>query len=222
MSHVVEDAVASQVEDVMTTKVNTVRLDTPYKVIAAQLHEHRVDAVPVVNDDGCVLGVVSAADLLAKVALDENSGQEGLFALRHHRELQQARALTAADLMTWPAVTVGPRTSVRHAARRMSERHVKRLPVVDPEGRLLGIISRSDVLAVFRCPDESVRQAILRDVITDRFFIDPAAFTVTVQDGVVTLAGPPELNLVRHGIAQQVRHMEGVVAVRERTVPKND
>jgi CBS-domain-containing membrane protein len=222
MSHVVEDAIASQVEDVMTTKVSTVRLDTPYKVIAAQLHEHRVDAVPVVNDNECVLGVVSAADLLAKVALDGNSGQEGLFALRHHRELQQAHALTAADLMTSPAVTVGPCTSVRHAARRMSERHVKRLPVVDPDGRLLGIISRSDVLAVFRCPDESVRQAILRDVITDRFFIDPATFAVTVQDGVVTLAGPPELNLVRHGIAQQVRHLEGVVAVRERTAPKND
>jgi CBS domain-containing protein len=99
----------------------------------------------------------------------------------------------------------------------MSERHVKRLPVVDPDGRLLGIIGRSDVLAVFRCPDESIRQAILRDVITDSFFIDPATFTVAVQDGVVTLAGPPELTLVRHGIAQQVRHVEGVVAVRERT-----
>ena len=222
MSHVVEDAIASQVEDVMTITVSTVRLDTPYKVIAAQLHEHRVDAVPVVNDDGCVLGVVSAADLLAKVALDGNSGQEGLFSRRHHRELQQAHALTAADLMTSPAVTIGPGTSVRHAARRMSERHVKRLPVVDPDGRLLGIISRSDVLAVFRCPDASIRQAILRDVITDRFFIDPATFTVNVQDGVVTLAGPPELNLVRHGIAQQVRHMEGVVAVRERTAPRND
>ncbi len=221
MSHVVEDAIASQVEDVMTTKVSTVRLDTPYKVIAAQLHEHRVDAFPVVSDNGCVLGVVSAADLLAKVALDGNS-QEGLFSLRHRRELQQAHALNAADLMTSPAVTVGPRTSVRDAARRMSERHVKRLPVVDPDGRLLGIIGRSDVLAVFRCPDESIGQAILRDVITDSFFIDPATFTVAVQDGVVTLAGPPELNLVRHGIAQQVRHMEGVVAVRERTAPKND
>jgi CBS domain-containing protein len=219
MSHVVEDAIASQVEDVMTTQVSTVRLDTPYKVIAAQLHEHRIDAFPVVNDNGCVLGVVSAADLLAKLALDENSGQAGLFALRHRRELQQAHALTAADLMTSPAVTVGPCTSVRDAARRMSERHVKRLPVVDPDGRLLGIIGRSDVLAVFRCPDESIRQAILRDVITDKFFIDPATFTVAVQDGVVTLAGPPELNLVRHGIAQQVRHMEGVVAVRERTEP---
>jgi CBS domain-containing protein len=217
MSHIVEDAIASHVEDVMTTKVSTARLDTPYKVIAAQLQEHRVDAFPVVNDNGCVLGVVSTADLLAKVAMDGNSGQEGLFALRHHRELQQAHALTAADLMTSPAVTVGPRTSVRHAARRMSERHVKRLPVVDPDGRLLGIISRSDVLAVFRCPDESIRQAIIRDVITDSFFIDPAPFTVTVRDGVVTLAGPPEVNLVQHGIAQQVRHMEGVVAVRERT-----
>jgi CBS domain-containing protein len=218
MSHVVEDAIASQVKDVMTTKVSTVQPGTPYKAIAAQLHHDGVSAVPVVSDIGSVLGVVSAADLLAKVAWD-GSAQEPLFALRHHRELQQARGLTARDLMTSPAVTVGPRTTVRQAARLMAHRHVKRLPVVDADGRLLGIIGRSDVLAVFRCPDEAIRQAIVRDVIADAFFIGPATFTVTVQDGVVTLAGPPELRLVRHAIAQQVRHMEGVVAVRERTEP---
>jgi CBS domain-containing protein len=220
MSHVVEDAIASQVKDVMTTKVSTIRLGTPYKAIAAQLHEHRVDAFPVVDDDGYVLGVVSAADLLAKAALDGDSSQHGFNATRHHRELQQARGLDAADLMTSPAVTIGRRTSVRHAARVMSQRHVKLLPVVDPDGRLLGIISRSDVLSVFRCSDESIRQAIVRDVIADAFFIDTPTFTVTVQNGVVTLAGPPELRLVRHGIAQQVQHMEGVVAVRERTEPE--
>jgi CBS-domain-containing membrane protein len=218
MSHVVEDAIASQVKDVMTTKVSTVQLGTPYKVIAARLHQQRVGAFPVVDEDGYVAGVVSAADLLAKAALD-GSSQERLFAVRHHRELQQARGLDAADLMTSPAVTIGSRTTVRHAARVMSQRHVKRLPVVDPDGRLLGIISRSDVLSVFRCPDESIRQTIARDVIADAFFIDPATFTVTVQNGVVTLAGPAELTLVRHDIAQQVQHMEGVVAVRERTEP---
>ena len=218
MSHVVEDAIATQVKDVMTTKVSTIQPGTPYKAIAAQLHHDGVSAVPVATDTGSVLGVISAADLLAKVALD-GIAQEPLFALRHRRELQQARGLTAQDLMTSPAVTVGPRTTVRHAARLMAQRHVKRLPVVDADGRLLGIIGRSDVLAVFRCSDESIRQTIARDVIAENFFIDAATFTVTVQDGVVTLAGPPELRLVRHAIAQQVRHMEGVVAVRERTEP---
>jgi CBS domain-containing protein len=219
MSHVVEDAIASQVKDVMTTNVSTVRPGTPYKAIAAQLHEHRVGAFPVVDDDGYVLGVVSAADLLAKEALAGETGPDGLFNARHRRELRQARGLIAADLMTSPAVTAGAGTSVRHAARVMSERHVKRLPVVDPEGRLAGIISRSDVLAVFRRPDEDIRRIILRDVIADSFFIDPATFAVTVQDGVVTLAGPSDLSLVRRGIAQQVQHLEGVVAVRERTEP---
>jgi CBS domain-containing protein len=218
MSHVVEDAIASQVEDVMTTKVSSVELGTPYKAVASQLHRDGISAVPVVSDTGAVLGVVSAADLLAKVALD-GSAQEPLFALRHHRELQQARGLAARDLMTSPAVTIGPHTTVRHAAQRMAQRHVRRLPVVDADGRLLGIISRSDVLAVFRCTDESIRQAIARDVIADNFFVDPATFTVTVTDGIVTVAGPQELRLVRHGIAQQVRHMESVVAVRERTEP---
>ncbi len=204
----------------MTTKVSTVQPGTPYKTIAALLHQDGVSAVPVVSDTGSVLGIVSAADLLAKVALDA-SAQQPLFALRHHRELQQARGLTARDLMTSPAVTIGPRTTVQHAARLMAHRHVKRLPVVDADGRLLGIISRSDVLAVFRCTDESIRQAVARDVIAGNFFVDPATFTVTVTDGIVTVAGPQELRLVRHGIAQQVRHMEGVVAVRERTTPQD-
>jgi CBS-domain-containing membrane protein len=108
-----------QVKDVMTTKVSMVRFGTPYKAIAAQLHEQRAGAFPVVDKDGYVVGVVSAADLLAKVALD-GSSHERLFAVRHHRELRQARGLDAADLMTSPAVTIGPRTTVRHAARLMS------------------------------------------------------------------------------------------------------
>ncbi len=203
----------------MTTNVTTVRPEAPYKTIAGQAHDQGVDAFPVVDDDGYVLGVVSTADLLAKVALAGESSPDWLYPTRRHRERQQAQGVTAADLMTSPAVTIGPHTSVGHAAQLMSERHVKRLPVVDADGRLLGIISRSDVLAVFRCSDESIKLAITRDVIADSFFIDPATFTVTVRDGVVTLAGPAELGLVRHAIAQQARHLQGVVAVRERTAP---
>ena len=121
------------------------------------------------------------------------------------------------------AVTVGPGTSVRHAARRMSASSMSsgsRWWIA-----MAGCWASSAGPTCWPCsaaPDDAIRQAILRDVITDRFFIDPAALTVAVQDGVVTLAGPPELNLVRHGIAEQVRHMEGVVAVRDRTEPDND
>jgi len=219
MSHVVEDAIASHVQEVMTTNVTAVRPGTPYKTIAGRAHDLGVDAFPVVDNDGYVLGVVSTADLLAKVALAGESSPDWPYPARRHRERQLAQGVTAADLMTSPAVTIGPHTSVRHAARLMSERHVKRLPVVDADGRLLGIISRSDVLAVFRCPDEDIKRTITRDVIADSFFIDPATFTVTVRDGVVTLAAPAELSLVRHAIAQQTRHLEGVVAVRECTEP---
>ncbi len=217
MSHVVENAIASQVKDVMTTKVSTVHPGTPYKAIAAQLHRTQVGAFPVVDDDGYVLGVVSAADLLARVALARETSLPVRYGPRHHREREQADGLTAADLMTSPALTIGPRTTVRHGARLMAARHVKRLPVVDPDGRLLGIISRSDVLAVFRCADATIRQSIVRDVIADGFFLDPSAFTVTVDDGVVTLVAPRKLCLAGHAIAQQIRHLEGVVAVRERT-----
>ena len=219
MSHVVEEAIASQVADVMSTRVSTVRPGTPYKAIAAQLRERCVSAFPVVDDDGYVLGVVSAADLLAKVALSGETSMHGLSAARHHRERLQAQGLTAADLMTSPAVTVGAYPSVRHAAQVMAKRHVKRLVVADPEGRLAGIIARSDVLAVFRRSDEIIRRAIARDVIADEFFIDPDSFAITVQGGVVTLACPPPLSLIQRAIAEQVRHLEGVVAVRERTEP---
>ena len=93
---------------------------------------------------------------------------------------------------------------------------LQRLPVVDSGGHLAGIVSRSDVLAVFSRPDEEIRREVTQDVIADGFFTDPARFTVTVQDGIVTLEGAPGSAVLGAGIADQVRHLEGVVDVRDR------
>jgi CBS domain-containing protein len=189
----------ARIRDVMTTNVVTVGKDASYKEIATRLHEHRVSALPVLDHDRKVTGVVSAGDLLAREARPgKRSGT------------------TAADLMTAPAVTIGPGAPVSEAARLMYARRVKRLPVVDPAGRLAGIVSRSDVLAVFSRPDDDIWHEITSDVIADGFFMDPAQFTVTVTDGIVTLQSPADTAVVSHGIAQQARHIEGVVAVRER------
>ena len=120
--------------------------------------------------------------------------------------------------MTHPAVTVGPDELVRTAARLMSSLKLQRLPVVDRGGHLVGIISRSDVLSVFRRTDEEIHREVTQDVIADGFFTDPARFTVTVHDGIVTLEGAPGSAVLGSSIVNQVRHLEGVVAVRDRFI----
>ena len=212
----------ARVRDVMTTKVIVVQQRTPYKQIAMRLLESGVSAFPVIDDDGKVVGVVSATDLLAKEAFAvAGDSRLSRLPIRPHawlpaQERAKANSLTAAGLMTAPPVTIGPDASVRHAAQLMADRRVKRLPVVGPDGRLTGIVSRSDVLAVFRRPDEDIRREIVRDLITDGFFMDPACFHVTVRDGIVTLEGSPEVAVVARAVAEQARHLEGVIAVRER------
>jgi CBS-domain-containing membrane protein len=120
--------------------------------------------------------------------------------------------------MTHPAVTIGPDDLVQAAARVMHSHRLQRLPVIDRDGRLEGIVSRSDVLSVFRRDDEEIRREITQDVIADGFFTDPARFTVTVHNGIVTLEGAPGSAVLGAGIAGQAEHIEGVVAVRDRFV----
>ena len=194
------------VRDIMTTGVVTVRPDTPYREIAALFREHRVSGFPVTAEDGTVIGVVSESDLLA------------LAAGRQHRGHCADDQATAGDLMTHPAMTISPHDLVKTAARVMHSHRLQRLPVVDPDGRLEGIVSRSDVLSVFRRSDEEIRREITQDLIADGFFTDPARLIVTVHNGIVTLEGEPGSAVLGAGIAGQVEHLEGVVAVRDRFV----
>jgi CBS domain-containing protein len=191
------------VRDIMTAGVVTVRPDTPYQAVAAMLREHRVSGFPVTRD-GKVAGVVTETDLLA------------LAAGRHHRGHRAAEQATAGDLMSYPPVTISPDDPVKTAARLMHKHRLQRLPVVDRDGRLAGIVSRSDVLSVFKRSDEEIRREVTQDVIADGFFTDPARFMVTVHNGIVTLEGAPGSAVLGASIAGQVEHLEGVVAVRDR------
>jgi CBS domain-containing protein len=203
------------VKDVMSTHVVAVRRNATFKEMAAKLHEQRVSAFPVLDDDNKVIGVVSEADLLTKEAL---AGEfPGAFhTMTHHREQVKAAALTAADLMTKPAVTISPDEPVSHAARLMYSRRVKRLPVVAEDGTLIGIVSRADVLSVYGRSDEAIRHEITEDLILETYLCDPAKFTVTVKDGIVTIEGAPETAAVGRDIIESARHVEAVVAVRDR------
>jgi CBS domain-containing protein len=197
------------VKDVMTTGVAAVRSDASYREMTALLRSRRVSGLPVVDAEGIVVGVVSETDLLIR-ALERRPGR-----WPHHKHVTTAE-LTACDLMTRPAVTTSPDEPVASVARLMSARKLRRLPVVDGQGHLAGIACRSDVLSVFSRPDEDIYREITQDVILDGFFTDPARFTVTVKDGIVTMEGEPGSIVLGRNIVDQARHAEGVVAVRDR------
>jgi CBS-domain-containing membrane protein len=206
---------SSTVKDVMSTHVIAVRQSASYKEMAAMLRSQRVSAFPVIDDHNKVIGVVSETDLLTKEAL-EGTVPRTLQSLTRQRVRSQVNGVTAADLMTKPAVTIGPDQTVAHAARLMYNKRVKRLPVVGGDGTLIGIVTRSDVLSVYSRPDPQIQGQITEDLILGTFLCDPARFTVTVKDGIVTVEGTPETTQVGLDIIDAVRHMEGVVAVRDR------
>lgn len=212
---------SAKVRDVMTTQVVAVRKNATFKDMAALLTEYRVSAFPVLDDEGKVIGVVSEADLLSKEALVADMGSQAAW-LGHiegspyHDEFAKAAAVTAADLMTKPPVVVTPDEPVTSAARLMYHGRVKRLPVVGEKGQLIGIVSRADVLSVYRRPDEEIRQEIIKNVIMNEFFADPDHFVVAVKDGIVTLEGYPESAAKGRDIVIEAWHVEGIVSVRDR------
>jgi len=180
---------ARRVSDVMTTSVVTVDRYTSYQEIDRLLTERRISGVPVLKMGRQVAGVVSEADLLA--AEDETARQArmaGTLGRRWRLRKQPHVNLTADALMTSPAITIGPDATIPAAARLMNTHHVRRLPVVDEKGRLVGVVSRRDLLSVFLRPDDDiVRDA--RQVLDELPLADPKDVIVRVKHGVVTLAG---------------------------------
>lgn len=205
----------SRVKDVMTRDVVSVRGTAEYKVVVAVMRELHVSAFPVLDAADGVIGMVSEADLLLKQV-----GQEAfaghLMASGAGGERAKAAGVTAAELMTTPAVTIGPQDSVAAAARRMYDRRVKRLPVVDDAGRLVGIVSRVDVLSVFDRPDNEIRDDVTKNIIVRDLSLDPGAVDVTVRSGIVTITGQVESRAIAVRLIGALRHAEGVVDVRDR------
>jgi len=207
--------VNATVRDVMTRRVVSVREDASFKEMADMLRRTRISAFPVIDKSNRVIGVVSEADLLVKEAV-QATGTSIVAALRHIREEDKAQGVTAGDLMTRPAITISPDAPVPEAARIMYDRRVKRLPVVNAAGHLLGIVSRADVLAVFNRPDEEIRDEILHRVLPAAAVSKPAEFEVTVRDGIVTISGPAQSEQTARNLLDAARHVQGVVAVRDR------
>ncbi|MFE1755677.1 CBS domain-containing protein [Streptomyces anandii] len=208
------------VGDVMTRTVVALAGGAMFKEIVRTMEQWGVSAMPVLDGRGRVIGVVSEADLLHKEEYQDyeaerhDGGAELPGVARRPAESAKARAVTAEELMNTPAVTVPVGATLGRAARLMAQHGVKRLPVVDDDGVLAGIVSRSDLLKVYLRTDEDIAQEVRREVVAGRFPVPPESVRVSVREGVVTLAGQvPDTSLVPL-VVRLVRSVDGVVDVR--------
>ncbi|WP_329530934.1 CBS domain-containing protein [Streptomyces sp. NBC_01450] len=200
------------VNDVMTHRVVALRTGAAFKDIVKTMREWRVSALPVLDDAGHVLGVVSEADMLPKEEYRrgdlDRAGQ-----VQRPADVHKAGAVTAGDLMTAPAITLTSDATLAHAARVMARNRVKRLPVVDPDGALKGIVSRSDLLKVFLRDDADIAEEVQREIVLGLFGTHAEAVRVEVHDGVVTFGGRVHDTALVPLAALLARAVEGVVDV---------
>ena len=197
------------VADVMTKEVVTVEPLTSFKTCADLMRIHGVSALPVVASGARLVGIVSEADLLCKEAcapdragyppLDQTDGK--------------ATALTAAELMTPSVITITPDAPLSVAARQMLEHQVKRLPVVDSQGHLTGIVSRSDVLRVFLRSDESIRREVAENLSCNVASTHSLSVEVEVRAGVVNLSGENDSGSSAGSLVRLAAGVPGVVGV---------
>lgn len=205
------------VQDVMTVGVATVLPDTPLKEVARILVQRGISGLVVVDADERVLGVVSEADLLIK--------EQGAEALPHRRAsrirgesattkaaIAKVEATTAGEAMTTPAVTIEPDKSLAAAAGIMVDRAINRLPVTR-DGRLVGIVSRADLVRAYVRSDEQLAETIRTDLLLRHLLVNPSEFDLTVRDGVVRIQGQAETRSVAEMIVRLITALPGVIAV---------
>lgn len=205
------------VRHAMTQSVISVRPGTPLKEVARLLIDHRISGLPVVDDDGAVLGIVSEADFLVK--------EQGAEAIRHRplarilgesresrSQLAKLAALTAGEAMTAPAFTVSSGRRISEAAAVMTARGVNRLPVVD-DGRLVGIVTRADLVRAYVRSDDDLARTIRDEVLLRIFWLDPTPFTVVVKDGAASIRGHVERRSVAEMVEEAVTMVPGIMNV---------
>ncbi len=188
-----------QVVDLMTTDVITVSSETGIRDAARLMFRNRVSGLPVTTPDGTLAGIITEADFLRL----EVERQEG------STELGE----TVGDVMSSGVVTTGPDTEIYDAAKMMTFQDIKRLPVVDDDARLLGIISRADIVSVFTRPDDVIEDEIREDLIRRVLFIDPDQLDVAVANGVVTFVGEVGTRNEARLLSELASRLDGVLQV---------
>ncbi|MGC4986538.1 CBS domain-containing protein [Streptomyces sp. DT193] len=200
------------VSDVMTHTVAAIGRGAGFKEIVQLMEQWQVSALPVVEGESRVIGVVSEADLLPKEEFRDGDPDRDT-QLRRLNDLAKAGGLTAEELMTSPAITVRANAPLAQAARIMAHAKVKRLPVVDETGGLEGVVSRGDLLKVFLRSDEDIAEEVRREIVSYLFHGSPSPVRVEVRGGVVTLTGRVRDTALVPVAARLVRAVEGVVDV---------
>ncbi|MFF7716814.1 CBS domain-containing protein [Streptomyces sp. NPDC007988] len=202
-----------RISEVMTRRVVTVNRDSSFKEIVRLFADNDITAAPVVDDDGRPLGVVSEGDLLRKASsLPDPDGRWTRLRLLPMDEAR-AEAETAGAMMTSPAVTARPDWNIVETARTMDRHKVKRLPVVDESGRLVGLVSRRDLLRPFLRRDEAIAEEIRTEVLDRTLGVAPDSVRVSVRQGVVTLTGRVAERADIPVVERLCRSVDGVVAV---------
>jgi CBS-domain-containing membrane protein len=204
------------VSEVMTTDVLSARPTMTLKDVARVLAARGISGLPVVDDDDHVLGVVSEADILSKERRPTRDPRG--WSARRAPARQKSEARTAGEAMTSPAVTVGPEHRVDRAAALMLDCGINRLPVVDGDRRLVGIVTRADLVRAFASSDERIQREIRDEVLLHELWLDPREFELTVDEGVVTLAGSFADDTQREIVARRLRLVPGVVSIELREV----
>jgi CBS domain-containing protein len=206
-----------RVRDVMTTDVVSVDEYAAYREIVDLLTGCRISGVPVVDYFGHVTGVVSESDLLHRLDDEARSARPHFFDGRRRRAAKaKAVGAVANELMTTPALTVMPTTPLSEAARLMEHADVKRLPVVDELGRLVGVVTRSDVLRVYLRADHEIRDDVVREVLGRVLAVEPGTVRVSVTRGVVELIGTVDRRTVAELAVRLARDVPGVIDVVDR------
>src|ERR1700682_972701 len=175
---------------VMTSRVHVASPNAPFKLLVRLIEENRVSAIPIVDQEGMPLGIVSESDLLLKERLPELESSRDLFHVRKRsHDRAKAEGTVASEVMTSPAITVASDTSLSEAARLMQEGNVRRLIVVDERGRIAGIVSRSDLLQVFLRTDDELREEIAGKLIPEILLSASDDVAVEVRWNIATLSG---------------------------------
>jgi CBS domain-containing protein len=202
------------VADVMTSRVHVANAYTPFKVLVRLIEENRISALPIVDQHGMPIGVVSESDLLLKERRAELESKAGPLRMwRRRQEMDKAEGVVASDLMSSPAITVGLAATITAAARLMQQRNIRRLVVVDARGRIAGIVSRSDLLQVFLRTDEDLREEVESRIIPAVVPTDAATIQVAVESNVITLSGEVDRRSDAEVLTRLARDVDGVVDV---------
>lgn len=202
------------VAEVMTTRVHVASPLTPFKHLVRLIEDNRISAVPIVDQQGQPVGIVSEADLLLKERRTElDRSRDPLHLRRHDRERAKAAGSVAAEIMTAPPITIRAGTSLPEAARFMQERNIRRLVVVDDRGKIAGIVSRSDLLQVFLRSDAEIRDEVVNQLIAAIVPAGTESVGVEVSSNVITLYGEVDRRSDSEILEQLSREVDGVVEI---------